>query len=322
MALLVRSSDGPDVAGGSFSVVAAGVLPWRVKGKQLQVLLIHRGRYDDWSWPKGKLDAGETVPECAVREAYEEIGLRIRLGIPLPAITYPVGSGPKVVYYWAAQVQDGTPVPDGVETDEVRWVSPEEARLMLTNASDAAPLDALVQAHESGVLETRAFVVVRHAKAKPRSSWTLAEGKRPLAATGQRQALAVADLLAAWAPKKIASSPWTRCMQTVAPYANRNAVGVKTVGELTEHAARRNPGKARRAIAALLAKRRSQAVCTHRPVMPSVLAVLREQLPSRLAAFLPAEDPYLRPGAVLVVQQPVATPGKLVSVELYEPFED
>ena len=322
MALLVRSSDGPDVAGGNFSVIAAGVVPWRVKGKQLQVLLIHRQRYDDWSWPKGKLDDGETVPECAVREAYEEIGLRVCLGIPLPAITYPVGSGPKVVYYWAAHANGGTPMPDGVETHDVRWVSPEEARPMLTNASDVAPLDALVQAHESGVLQTQAFVVVRHAKAKPRSSWTLAEGKRPLAATGQRQALAVADLLAAWAPKKVASSPWTRCMQTVSPYANRNTVGVKTVGELTEHAVKRNPEKARKAIAALLGKRRSQAVCTHRPVLPSVLAELRDRLPSGIAAFLPTEDPYLRPGAIIVVHQPVAKPRKLVSVELYEPFED
>ena len=301
-------------------MIAAGVLPWRLKSRQLQVLLIHRERYDDWSWPKGKLDAGETVPECAVREAYEEIGLRIRLGIPLPAITYPVGSGPKVVYYWAAQADGGEPAPDGVETHDVRWVSPDEARTMLTNASDVTPLDALVEAYEAHLLETHAFVVVRHAKAKPRSSWTRAEGKRPLAATGQRQALAVADLLAAWAPKKVASSPWTRCMQTVSPYVNRNSIGVKAVGELTEHAVKRNPEKARKAIVALLGKRRSQAVCTHRPVLPSVLAALRDRLPSRMAAFLPTEDPYLRPGALIVVQQPVAKPAKLVSVEMYEAF--
>ena len=53
-------------------------MPWRVKKDQLEVLLIHRPRYDDWSWPKGKIDPGETVPECAVREVEEEIGLARR----------------------------------------------------------------------------------------------------------------------------------------------------------------------------------------------------------------------------------------------------
>ena len=82
---------------------AAGALIWRVNGGELEVLMIHRDRYDDWSWPKGKLDAGETMPECAAREVFEEVGLDIHLGIPLPAMSYPVASGAKVVYYWAAK---------------------------------------------------------------------------------------------------------------------------------------------------------------------------------------------------------------------------
>ena len=66
-------------------ILAAGVLPWRVNGRGLEVLLIHRPDYDDWSWPKGKLDDGETLPECAVREVREEIGLDVDLGLPLPS---------------------------------------------------------------------------------------------------------------------------------------------------------------------------------------------------------------------------------------------
>ena len=82
-------ADQTDHAGEAIVVVAAGAVPWRVSPgdkDQLEVLLIHRPRYDDWSWPKGKIDDGETVPECAVREVQEEIALTAQLGIPLPPI--------------------------------------------------------------------------------------------------------------------------------------------------------------------------------------------------------------------------------------------
>src|SRR5699024_6277151 len=72
-------------------VLAAGALCWRQHKGRLQVLVIHRPRYDDWSFPKGKLDDGETLPECAVREVGEEVGLKVRLGVPLPIIRYQVG---------------------------------------------------------------------------------------------------------------------------------------------------------------------------------------------------------------------------------------
>ena len=72
---------------------------------QLQVLAVHRPRYNDWSWPKGKLIDGETLPQCAIREVAEETGREIVLGQPLPTLRYPIGAGKqKVVRYWAAQV--------------------------------------------------------------------------------------------------------------------------------------------------------------------------------------------------------------------------
>lgn len=318
----VRSSDPAAIAGGEFAVRAAGALIWRVQAGELQVLMIHRDRYDDWSWPKGKLDDGETLPECATREVREEVGLEVRLGIPLPAMTYAVGSGTKVVYYWAAQAPGTAPVPDGKETDAVRWATPKVARQWISNPGDLEPLEALAAAHREGRLATHPFVVVRHAKAKPRSNWTREEGKRPLAATGRRQALAVCRLLDSWGPGKVASSPWTRCVQTVSPYLQQHGLTLKLLACITEHEAARRPAKARRAVAKLLDRRRAQALCTHRPVLPLVFEELRARLPGALAGFLPAEDPYLRPGAVVVVHQPVSGKGKLVSVEVYEAFED
>ncbi len=69
---------------GSTTVHAAGAIVWRGTGRTLEVLLVHRPRYDDWSWPKGKLDPGESLPACAVREVAEETGHSIVLGLPLP----------------------------------------------------------------------------------------------------------------------------------------------------------------------------------------------------------------------------------------------
>ena len=303
-------------------VVAAGALCWRIRAGALQVLMIHRPRYDDWSWPKGKLDAGETNPECAVREVREEVGLQIRLGIPLPATVYPVASGMKVVHYWAAHVEDARPKPDGREVDGVRWCSPEEAARSLTNPSDREPLEELVRAHAEDRLATWPLIVVRHAKAKPRSSWSRAEGERPLAATGLRQALAVSRLLVAWHPGRVVSSPWVRCVQTVRPYVKAEKTKFKTVDAITEHSARRKPGKARNAVENLFDKARPVALCTHRPVLPLVFEVLGRHMPADLAAALPGKDPYLAPGEAVICQISRAHEGRIVTLEKYRAFDD
>jgi 8-oxo-dGTP pyrophosphatase MutT (NUDIX family)/phosphohistidine phosphatase SixA len=307
---------------GPITVTAAGALCWRVRNHKLQVLLIHRPRYKDWSWPKGKIDAGETTPECAVREVREEVQVDVQLGIPLPTVHYRVPSGIKEVFYWAARLEDAEPVPDGSEVDDVKWCQVPEALTLLSNPSDREPLEKLVTAHSRGDLDTYPFVVVRHAKAKPRSSWSKAEGERPLAATGRRQALAVSRMLAAWRPQRIATSPWVRCVQTITPYASAQQLKLRSVPQLTEHAAGRNPKKARAAIEALLDKNKSTAVCTHRPVLPQVIKVLEKRMSPELADQLPSADPYLRPGAVIVCQVSVKHRGRIVSVEKFDAYDD
>lgn len=81
---------------------AAGALVWRERGRKLQVLLVHRPRYNDWSWPKGKPESGEPLVATAVREVSEETGKRIVLGQPLGCVRYRVGGRPKETHYWAA----------------------------------------------------------------------------------------------------------------------------------------------------------------------------------------------------------------------------
>lgn len=311
-------------------VLAAGALVWRLHKGALQVLLIHRPRYQDWSFPKGKLDPDETLPECAVREVAEEIGLKVRLGVPLPVTRYPVTkntkSGPaertKEVWYWAAQGIEGTPRPDGDETDDVAWVEPAQARQMLTNPGDIQPLEELERLHEQHSLRTVPFVVLRHAKAKPRSSWSKAESERPLAATGKRQAKAVERLLTAWRPRQIHSSPWKRCAETIAPYVKKHRHRIKYRKALTEKRARQNPGSAASRVRKSLEWAQPSLLCTHRPVLPIVLGELsRWALSPEVTGALPQADPYLSPGGVVVAQQAVDRGGRIVSLEVYDPID-
>jgi 8-oxo-dGTP pyrophosphatase MutT (NUDIX family)/phosphohistidine phosphatase SixA len=314
-------ADQTDHPGEPVAVTAAGALPWRLNKDTLEVLLIHRPRYDDWSWPKGKIDDGETIPECAIREVFEEVGLTAALGIPLPAIHYHVASGLKVVHYWAVKVNGDRLVPDGKEVDSVMWCTPEKAARLLSNPSDVEPLNYLRDAHERGDLNTWPLLVVRHAKAKPRSSWSKAEGERPLAATGMRQAQAVGRLLQAWKPPRVVTSPWLRCVATVAPYAKATGAKVKLAEALTEHRHERSPKKTAAVIEALLERQRAVAVCTHRPALPTVFGQLAKHMPAHLAALLPAEEPYLSPGELVVCHVALGA-NRIVAVEQFKPFDD
>ena len=108
-----------------------------------RVLLVHRPRYDDWTFPKGKLDPGESFEDAALREVEEETGVRCTLGRELPSIRYEVNGRPKLVRYWVmAPAADLGFVPND-ETDDLRWVTPDEARALLTYDRDRDVLAAL-----------------------------------------------------------------------------------------------------------------------------------------------------------------------------------
>jgi 8-oxo-dGTP pyrophosphatase MutT (NUDIX family) len=108
-----------------------------------EVLLVHRPRYDDWTFPKGKALAGESDEATALREVEEETGLRCALGDELPATSYVDSKGrPKRVRYWRMRPLAGAFAPHA-EVDEIAWLSPAEAAERLTYPRDLALLDAL-----------------------------------------------------------------------------------------------------------------------------------------------------------------------------------
>jgi 8-oxo-dGTP diphosphatase len=111
---------------------AAGGIVYRDGESGPEILLVHRPRYDDWSLPKGHVDAGETLQEAAVREVLEETGYRCRTGRPAGTASYRTGSGEdKIVHYWVMEVLGGAFEPND-EVDRIAWVSPDEASGLLS----------------------------------------------------------------------------------------------------------------------------------------------------------------------------------------------
>ena len=133
-------------------VPAAGGVIWRRRAGRVEavdVVVVHRPRYDDWTLPKGKLDDGETLAECARREILEETGITVELGGHVCTTRYPVtakGGRPatKVVDYWLARPVDEPPFVPNDEVDELRWCDPADAAALLSYARDREVLAAAV----------------------------------------------------------------------------------------------------------------------------------------------------------------------------------
>jgi 8-oxo-dGTP diphosphatase len=245
-------------------VLAAGAVVLR-KDK---VLLVHRPRYGDWSFPKGKLDRGELTPVAAVREVGEETGLRIRLGTPLSPQRYSSGDKMKTVSYWHGRVigdhsVDGYLVND--EIDEVAWVPVRKAHRWLSYTFDKSTLDEALATE----WRTQAFVVVRHTHARARKSWRKDDRLRPLLSTGKLEAQRLVPLLAAYGPSRLVTSSSVRCVQTLAPYAASSGWPLEETDLLSEEDA--TPESVVGVVDELIHGKEGAALCTHRPVLPTVL---------------------------------------------------
>ncbi|MET9895849.1 NUDIX hydrolase [Streptomyces sp. NBC_00647] len=129
------------------TIQAAGCVLWRRSpvDSALEICLVHRPKYDDWSHPKGKLKRGEDTLAGALREVEEETGYGAVPGAVLPTLQYLVGGRPKEVRYWAAEAADGHFTPND-EVDRVLWLSPAAARHRLSQPRDCDLVDALLNA--------------------------------------------------------------------------------------------------------------------------------------------------------------------------------
>jgi len=227
-------------------------------------VLVHRPRYDDWTFPKGKAHAGETDEANAEREVREETGLRCERGPEVATIEYADRQGrPKTVRYWLMYPAGGAFAPND-EVDEMRWADAETASALLTYEHDRRVLTSTVSFD-------RPVYLVRHAKAGDREKWIEDDALRPLSKKGRAQAEGLVTVFRDRSVDRVLSSPAVRCVQTVRPLALARSVPIEEHDELAEGA------PTDEAIALMRSTEGALVLCSHGDVIPSVVLSLAER---------------------------------------------
>lgn len=255
-------------------IPAAGGVLWRTgPDGDLQTAVVHRPKYDDWSLPKGKLDAGEHPLVAAVREVREETGLQVAVGRRSVQTRYAHRNGPKRVDYWVMAVVGGDFTPND-EVDELRWLPLAEARALLSHEHDRAVVTDLGR---TDVPRAPRVLLVRHASAGSRGGSAGPDDERPLDRRGREQAATLATVLPLFAPARLLSAPPVRCGQTMAPLAEALGLPVGSVPELGEDGFEADPQAGLDTVARLLGQDDGAgptAVCSQGGAIPSVLLAL------------------------------------------------
>jgi 8-oxo-dGTP pyrophosphatase MutT (NUDIX family)/phosphohistidine phosphatase SixA len=262
---------------------AAGGVVWCVNKGKVEVALVHRPRYDDWSLPKGKLQPDESELAAAVREVGEELGAQVTVSRRIGTVSYNAASARKTVTYWVMRHVHGQFVPND-EVDEIAWVRPRAAREKLTYHVDRRVMSdfAAVPIPDSVI------VLLRHARAGKRSEWPGNDADRPLDPSGIEQARRLVPLLAYFAPDRIASADLARCVQTVEPLADELGLKVDADHVFADDAFGRAPTATEDAVLALAKPGKVSVVCSQGQTIPRLVEHLgRGVVPSdtRKAAF-------------------------------------
>jgi 8-oxo-dGTP pyrophosphatase MutT (NUDIX family)/phosphohistidine phosphatase SixA len=264
-------------------VVAAGAVLWRPKpgteaapggldgpgAGELEIALVHRPRYDDWSLPKGKLERGENPLAAAVREVSEETGITAALGTRLGESHYRVPQGEKVVHYWSARAGAGEFEPNS-EVDELRWVNPGSADELLSYERDREVLDRFLKLGPP----PRMVLLVRHAKAGNRYEWPGDDDLRPLSGKGRDQADTLGELLRLFSPTRAYAAPPVRCPQTIQPLADRLGLDIRPEPLLGEEGYWKDPEAGLARFVALADGPDVPVVCSQGGVIPDLVSRL------------------------------------------------
>jgi 8-oxo-dGTP diphosphatase len=299
-------------------IVAAGAVVTRAGKNEIEFLLIFRKYRGDWTFPKGKVDPGEHLLTAAVREVREETGFAVLLGVPLPTQTYEVDGLRKDSHYWIGQRLAGEFVPND-EVDEIAWLSFEQAKAKLTYKHDQEVLAAAANS-----IPTIPLIILRHTQSVKRGDWLLssdalseADTSRPLTAVGRMQANSLVGALAAFGVAELHSSDSRRCRDTVGPYATGRSLPVVLEKTVSEERHKDHPERAIARVKELTEIPRALVLCTHRPVLPAVMAALSSIFTvenENKKTF----DPAFTPGTMVVYHRDAANLRHIVSVERHQ----
>ncbi|GAA1639157.1 NUDIX hydrolase [Microbacterium flavum] len=306
------------------AVYAAGGVLWRLVEGKLRILVIHRTAYADVTLPKGKVDPGETLVETAVREIFEETGIRVALGMPVGVSRYRMPKGrEKIVHYWAAEATEkairASEFVPNKEIAALEWVAPRKALGYLSYPVDVEIVEQFLRYVDDGVLATFPIIVLRHAKALARSDWSGADAARPLTARGLKQAASLVGTLAAFGVRRIITSDAVRCVSTVTPLAAHLGRGIDRTPLIGQDAWEDGTSDLRAVVGKRVRSRKPAVLCSHGPVLPGLLTELALATGTLRGSYLGSAS-ALEPGGFSVVHLPREHPGSgIVSIETHEP---
>jgi len=252
-------------------IQAAGAVLWRKSDiSQLEIAVIHRPRYDDWSLPKGKVESGESHISAGYREIQEETGYESTFGPEIGTVVYKLEGAPKEVRYWAAAATIKTGTPNPQEVDEVLWLAPKKAKEKLTNKDDRAIVDFFL---EFGA-DTFPIILLRHAKALKRTEWDGDDGDRPLEHRGQLQAKRLLPIYLPYGISEVHTSDALRCIETIDLMARLIEKTPIFSADLSEYGYAKDREAPLDYVQDLMNRDISAIVCSHNPIIPKVVKKL------------------------------------------------
>jgi 8-oxo-dGTP diphosphatase len=288
-------------------IFAAGAVLWRAGEDGPELALIHRPKYGDWTFPKGKLKRGEHLLAAAQREVFEETGIRPVLGRPLAPSFYDKEGKLKRVDYWCATPASDDAVDEAVdprEVDDLEWVPLADVSSRLTYERDQPVLEDFSRVTAR---ETVPLIFVRHAVAMSKADWFDQDELRPLNQRGRERAQQLEVLLSAYPAGSAYSASSARCMETLLPYCAAEGVPVHGLPEFTLGTSK--PAEASARLDAILESGEPAVICGHGEHIDEMIAYAS----GRLGTTIPMGP--LEKGAFIVFH---TVDGEVVATEHHD----
>jgi len=251
----------------SSTIQAAGAVVWRNNKNKTEIAIIHRPKYYDWSFPKGKVEINESLIACAHREVLEETNIQTEFGAFLGDVEYLTPDGKKRVFFWAAKAVNQNDFNPNSEVDQLQWVEVKKVKELLTLETDKKILAQFVKFD----FDTKPFILLRHAKAVTRDEWQGDDDDRPLDSLGQNQANRLLSIYQVYNLDQIHTSDAVRCYDTVNPMAKGLGIKLEVTGKLSESTYKKDKEKAFDYAKDLIKVDARILLCSHNPILPKML---------------------------------------------------
>ena len=275
-------------------ILAAGAVLWRENNQgDIELALVHRPKYDDWSFPKGKIEIGESLISCAYREVLEETNVTSEFGPYLGKVEYLTEQGLKQVSFWAAKAIGEKGFVANLEVDQLKWVPLKNVSEILSMDSDRKILNKFVKIQ----LNTNPLILLRHAKAITRDEWQGDDDDRPLDNLGQNQALRLLSIYQVYNLNEIHTSDSVRCYDTVEPMAKSLKIKLEVTSKLSETVYRNDKDQAIEYAKQVLKEDKNSLICSHNPILPKILNKLTKK------SEIEANDQKLSPADCWVIHR-------------------